>query len=199
VGKTQYLNPSVIKAGDLIGFSGYGWVSAIINLATLGLPFWDISHVGIMANTPDRRLLLFESTSLEGGKPCEITGKPIHGTQAHCLDKITPTYCGAVWHYPLCRPLYALEDERLTEFLMGTIGMPYDMAGALRSGGIGLSWIESLLREQDLTMIFCSEWIAAAYTYTGIHSTDNVSRWNPNRLLRRLRREGILGKPRRLK
>lgn len=195
----RHLDLSVVKAADIIGFVGDSWLSAGINVATYGLPFWHISHVGIMAHAAGRRLLLFESTSLEGQEPCEITGQPIVGTQAHTLERILKLYGGAAWHYPHYRPLYLWEDQRLTEFLTDTIGTPYDMMGAMRAGGIGLSWIESLFRPPDLTSIFCSEWVAAAYSYVGLHPTDNVSRWNPNRLLRHLRRDGIIGKPRRLR
>lgn len=190
---------SRVKAGDTVGFSGRSWLSAGINIATYGIPFWGISHVGIMANAPAGRLLIFESTSLDGDIPCEITGKPICGTQAHDLDFILQHYSGKAWHYPLYRPLYPNEDERLTEFLFDTIGVPYDALGAFRSAGVGLSWIESLFREQSLASIFCSEWTAAAYAVVGLFATDNVSRWNPNRLVRHLRRASILLKPRRLK
>ena len=51
---------------------------------------------------------------------------------------------------------------------MATIHTPYDAMGAFRSAGVGLSWIESCFREQDLHMIFCSEWVAAAYADIGI-------------------------------
>jgi len=188
-----------IKAGDIIGFSGRSWIRAAVNIATYGIPLWGISHVGIMAHAADGRLLIFESTSLDGNIPCEITGKPICGTQAHSLDFILGHYDGKAYHYPLYRALYPSENERLTAFLIGTIGVPYDMTGAFRSAGVGLSWIESLFRRQDLTSIFCSEWVAAAYAVTGLHPTDNVSRWNPNRLCRHLRGRNILCKPRRLK
>ncbi|MEN6367712.1 MAG: hypothetical protein ABFC88_12950 [Thermoguttaceae bacterium] len=187
------------KAGDILGFSGYTWISAAINIATYGIPFWDISHVGILGNCPDGQLRLFESTTLDGNIPCEITGKAISGTQAHDIHEQIKRYRGKVYHYPLYRELYPQEDERLTEFLMETIGVPYDEMGAFRSAGVGLSWIESLFRPQNLHTIFCSEWCAAAYAVLGIHPTDHVSRWNPNRLCRHLRLHGILCKPRRLK
>ena len=187
-----------IKAGDIIGFSGCSWISAAINIATYGVPLWGISHVGIMANAPDGRLLIFESTSLEN-LPCEISHENFTGTQAHLLDDILRVYDGKAWHYPLYRSLYASEDERLTEFLMETIHVPYDAMGAFRSAGVGLSWIESLFHPSNLHSIFCSEWIAAAYAVTGLHATDNVGRWSPNRLCRHLRRREILCKPRRLK
>ena len=189
---------SAVKVGDVIGFSGNGWVSGLVNVGTYGLPGWGISHVGIMAHAADGRLLLFESTSLEAF-PCEISGEKFSGTQAHTLAKIVDVYDGKVWHYPLTRPLYEYEDARLTEFLMATIHTPYDMMGAFRSAGVGLSWLESCLREQDLHMIFCSEWCAAALTDIGLFHTANASRWNPNKLTRCLRREGLVHKPRRLR
>jgi len=187
-----------VQPGDIIGFSGESFISDFINVATYGVPRWGISHVGIMGEAPDGRLLLFESTTLDG-LPCEITGGHFNGTQAHSLDAVVREYRGKVWHYPLCRTLYQNERERLTQFLMETIHVSYDEMGAFRSGGVGLSWIESLFREEDLTKIFCSEWCCAAHTAIGIFRTDNVSRWNPNRFLRTERRQGILRKPRRLK
>jgi len=186
------------KAGDIIGFSGRSWISAGINVATYGIPFWGISHVGIMANASDGRLLIFESTSLET-LPCEISRENFTGTQAHLLDDIVRAYDGKAYHYSLYRPLYPNEDERLTEFLTETIHVPYDAMGAFRSAGVGLSWIESRFHPSNLHTIFCSEWVAAAYAVTGLHPTDNVSRWNPNRLCRHLRWHRILCKPRRLK
>lgn len=197
--KTTNLDLYRIKPADVIGFSGRSWTGAVINLGTYGIPLWGLSHIGIMGHAPDGRLLLFESTSLDTVIPCEITGKPIEGTQAHTLESTLARYVGTLWHYPLYRPLYEWEDQRLTDFLVGTIGVPYDMMGAFRSAGIGLSFIESLFRPQDLTSIFCSEYVMAAFSHLGIHPTDHVSRWSPNRLARRLRRAGILCKPRRLR
>ena len=187
-----------IQPGDIIGFSGDCLTSDLINIATYGVPRWGISHVGIMGEATDGRLLLFESTTLDG-LPCEITGKPFFGTQAHSLDAVVKVYRGKARHYPLYRSLYDNERQRLTEFLAGTIHTPYDEMGAFRSAGVGLSWIESLFREQDLTKIFCSEWCCAAHTAIGIFRTDNVSRWNPNRFVRAERRRGILLKPWRMK
>jgi len=189
---------STIQPGDIVGFSGECFISDLINVATYGVPRWGISHVGIMGEASDGRLLLFESTTLDG-LPCEITGAPFSGTQAHSFDAVVKAYQGKVWHYPLCRTLYENERQRLTQFLMETIHTPYDEMGAFRSAGIGLSWIESLFREEDLTTIFCSEWCCAAHTAIGLFRTDNVSRWNPNRFVRTERRQGILLKPRRLK
>ncbi len=196
--RPQFRDVNDVRPGDIIGFSGECLISDLVNIATYGIPRWGISHVGIMGEAADGRLLLFESTTLDG-LPCEIMGKPILGTQAHGLDSVLAAYRGKVWRYPLSRSLYDDERRRLTDFLMGTIGMPYDEMGAFRSGGLGLSWIESLFREQDLTKIFCSEWCCAAHAAIGVFRTDNASRWNPNRFVRSERKQGILLKPWRMK
>jgi len=104
-----------------------------------------------------------------------------------------------VWHYPFYRPLYPFESKRLSEFLLEYLGKDYDAIGAFRAGGIGWSWLESKLRRQDLTSLFCSEYCAAAHAHVGVFRTDHVSRWSPNRLVRTERRRGILLKPWRLK
>ena len=74
------------------------------------------------------------------------------------------------------------EDERLTDFLMATIHVPYDKLGAFRSAGVGLSWIESLLHRDNLNSIFCSEWWLPAYACIGFGRRTMCARWNPNRL-----------------
>lgn len=185
------------KPGDLIAFSGDSLISDVINIGTYGLPRWGASHVGIVAKYGDRQLL-FESTTLEG-LPCEITGKSINGTQAHDLTQVLAAYKGKVWHYPMCRPLFDFESTRLSAYLLSMIGVPYDGLGAFRSGGIGLSWFESMLRPEDLHHIFCSELCAAALREVGLFATDDAARWSPNHLIRCLRHHGLLLRPRRLK
>lgn len=196
--KNLVLKTDVVKPGDIIGFSGRSWLSAAINIATYGIPFFGISHVGVMAEADDGRLLIFESTAVDI-LPCIISGKPFAGTQAHVLEDIVGFYTGRAYHYPLYRPLYPNENARLTQFLMSTIHTPYDKIGALRATGVGISWLESLLRPQDLSTIFCSEWTASALSVTGVFPTSNASHWSPNKLTRYLRRNGVLGKPRRIK
>lgn len=176
----------------------------MINIATYGVPWWGLSHVGIVGEytfpgTTSPELLLFESTESTSDLPCAITGKPFRGSQAFHIGPRLQEYRGKVWHYPLYRPLYDIERARLNKFLADTLHTPYDEMGAFRSAGIGLSWIESLLRADDLRSIFCSEWCCAAHTYIGLFRTDNVSRWNPNRFVRTERRAHILRKRRRLK
>jgi hypothetical protein len=193
-----------LAIGDIVGYSGDGCLSDLINVATYGIPRWGISHVGIVgeytfSGTTKPELLLFESTQSTSDLPCAISGKPFAGSQAFRIAPRVSEYKGKVWHYPLCRPLYFFEKSRLNSYLLKTLHTPYDEMGAFRSAGIGLSWIESLFREQNLTSIFCSEWVAAAHVAIGLFRSDNVSRWNPNRFVRTERQEHILRKRRRLK
>ncbi len=190
-----------IKSGDIVGFSGNHPLSLLINVLSYGVPFWGISHMGIVARdslSPGGRRLLWESTTL-GEEKCEIRDEVFAGTQAHGLFDTIANYDGKVYHYPLHRRLYAHEKERLTAFLTGTVGTPYDQIGAIRSGGFGYSIMESLFRKQNLASIFCSEWCAAALSTVGVFQTANASRWNPNRLIRKLRWSGILRPARRIK
>jgi hypothetical protein len=188
----EFTHPSDCREGDIIGFSGNGLLSAGINLATYGIPFWDIGHVGIVGRY-DGKLVLFEST-VNSQMPCLIQGRPVSGVQAHRLESCE-IYDGKVWHYPLYRELYRHESQRLTAFLLECVGTEYDAIGAFRAGGVGFSFVESRLRRQDLEALFCSELCAAAYAFTGLHPTGNAGFWSPNKLCRTLRRRGVLRKP----
>jgi len=189
------INPE-FKVGDIIACSGHAWQSFLINILTYGIPGYHASHVGILGEYGGE-LLLFESTTLDE-LPCVIQGKQCDGVKAVRLKDRVEQYSGRMWHYPIYRPLFGNEANRLNNFLCAKIGTPYDKIGAIRAGGIGWSWVESLLHREDLSFIFCSELCAAAHTQIGLLRTDNVSRWNPNRFVRRERRERILRKPRRL-
>ena len=187
----------MFKAGDILGFSGASLVSDVINLATFGLPRWSISHVGILAEVDDR-LLLVESTTLDR-LPCAIQHKCVEGVQAHVPADVILAYRGRVWQYPLYRSLYEAESKRLTRFLLSKIGESYDKIGAYRAAGVGFSWLESKLHPENLHSLFCSELDAAAYREIGIMPCENAGRFNPNYLVRSLRRKEILLPPVRLK
>jgi hypothetical protein len=186
-----------IKVGDIVSFSGDGWPSIVVNLCSYGIPWLHASHVGIMGEYKGE-LLLFESTTLSN-LPCVIRGENFKGTQAVRLQDRVDSYKGSIHHYPLYRELYPDEANRLNAFLADHVHIPYDTIGAVRSGGAAWSWIESWLRDEDLSRIFCSEFCAAGHREIGMLRTDNVSRWNPNRFIRFQRREKALVKPWRLK
>ena len=185
------------KTGDIISFSGFGRKSVIVNLVTFGWPFWWASHVGIIGEYKGEQLL-FESTTLSN-LPCVVTGKPFKGVQAVRLPERVKTYNGRVYHYPIYRPLFGMEADRLNEFLLESIGTPYDLTGGMRSATHGLSWLEARFKGEDLNFIFCSELCAAAHARIGLLQTTSASRWNPNRFIRYERRTGILRRSRRLR
>lgn len=186
-----------IKAGSMIAFSGHTLQSDLINIGTYGIPRWDIAHVGIIIRKAGA-LLLVESL-MQSELPCVIQGTKLAGVQAHVLEDVLALESGKVYHYPLYRSLYEYESRRLTRFADSMIGRPYDELGALRTAGVGLSWIESWFRPEDLAAIFCSEMVAKAYSTIGILPTNNASRWSPNKLVRRMRRHGLILRPERLK
>lgn len=197
---TETARPSIpceLQPGDLIGFSGTAIASHWINLVTYGIPYWGLSHIGIVGEN-DGQLLIYESCYGDPS-PCVIRGERFSGTQAHTLADRLETYDGKIWLYRLTSALYDHERVRLARFLSDSLGVPYDMLGAFRAGGVGLSTVESLLRPADLTSLFCSEWCCAALTHIGRFRTDHVSRWSPNRLIRSARRQGIVSWPIRLK
>ena len=219
--QTHYGKFARFSPGDILGFSGDSWKSSMINIATYGIPYWGLSHVGIVAEVMDedvvshhhhaltlsylkgrphepRLLLLFEST-FGCPMPCVIRGKVGNGAQAHDIGKRIEQYGGKVWHYPLYCNLRPLASRSMTRFLLDHLGRNYDAIGAVRAGGVGFSWLESRLRKEDLSSLFCSEYCAGAHKYINLLDTHSASRWSPNLLTRVERRRGILLKPRRLK
>lgn len=180
----------MFQVGDLIGFSSYDVPGFVINVATYGIPFRDLSHVAIVGKW-NGRLALYESTMM-CPLDCLYHGKPVNGVQVHSIGERIETYNGKVWHYSLNTPLNETEQQRLGKFLGRQLGKRYDALGAFRSAGIGWSWVESMLRPADLTSLFCSEYVAAALKQIGRLKTDHVSRFSPNRLGRELRRQRVV-------
>lgn len=178
----------VVKPGDFIGFTGRDLMSAIINVGTLGVPFWGLSHCGIVVAPLERSTLLaiFESTTLSPG-PCLFSRKETSGVQAHRLHWRVSNYPGKVWHYPLSRPLSGLNQQALYDSCMSSLGMGYDFLQAFRSRSLGFGWLEKLLYgRENLTSVYCSEFIAARYREIDVFRTRNVSKWSPNKLARAL-------------
>jgi len=177
-----------IKPGDIIGFSGHHWISAGVNLCSFGIPFWSLSHVGIVGynNSSKRGLRLFDSA--HG-----------FGVRSQPLKTGIRLYDGKVWVYRLARPLYLHECARLCAHSDSMLGRSYDSTGALHAGGKIWAAIQGVLRGENLSSFFCSEFVAEQLSHIGIFNTTNASRWSPNNLMRKLRRLGIVEKPERIK
>ena len=69
-----------LKAGDVLGFSGDAWMSAAISIATYGIPFWGISHVGIVAEVEDTDIGCYLSSC---GHTAEYIGRRRRGDFAY--------------------------------------------------------------------------------------------------------------------
>jgi len=176
-----------IEPGDVIGFSGDSLVSDAVNLLSFGVPRWSLSHVGIFSyHKSDCNLRLFDSASG-------------FGVRHQSIYQGVKKYSGRAWLYKLQRPLYGHELCRLSASAERSLGKDYDTAGALRAGGKLWAACYGALRGEDLATFFCSEFVAEQLSHVGVFNTANASRWNPNHLMRTLRRLGIVQPPRRLK
>lgn len=186
------------KPGSIVGFSGKDLAANIINVMTGGWPHWGLSHVGILSYHDEYGLLLYESTTFNK-TPCVIQKKLFSGAQAQYPSNKVFDYDGRVWLYPPRVPLRPWETKNLQTYLNSTVGTPYDMIGAIRSGGNLFNWLESKLHKENKARIFCSEWCAAAWDSFERFDTDKMSRWNPNRYIREMNHRALLLKPVRVK
>lgn len=189
--------PIYPEAGDLFGFSGSGWVSKAITLLTYGWPGWGISHVAIVAPY-DGVPSLYESTTLTD-LVCKHAKRRLKGVQVHDIKDRIEAYEGRIWYYAAARLVSRFSQVLMEDFLREQLGKEYDAIGALRSGGKLFSFVESLLREEDLSDIYCSELAAAVLRLVRLLSTNNVSKWNPAALLRHQVRTYAAERPRRVK
>jgi len=185
----------VIRPGDVIGFSGRNWISAGINVATFGVPLWGISHVGIVGHWRRDSLEVEYYPSL----PTLFDSTRGHGVRSRDLYSSINSYNGRVWLYQISRPLFLNESRRLTARLNRLLGRKYDTVGAMRSGGLLTKTISALIHGEDLTSLFCSEFVAEQLSYIGMFPTANASRWSPNHLIRKMRRMGVINPPIRIK
>ena len=175
------------EPGDVIGFSGRSLASDAVNLLSFGIPRWSLSHVGIYSYQKDQPgLRMFDSASG-------------HGVRHQAPWAGIRNYSGRAWLYKLQRPLYPNESLRLARSTQESLGKAYDTAGALQAGGKLWAAIQGVIRGENLATFFCSEFVAEQMSYIGLFNTTNASRWNPNHLMRTLRRLGIVQSPVRIK
>ncbi len=153
------------------------------------------SHVATFCEYHDRTIWI-ESTTL-CPHPCEITGRPINGCQAHHPETRISDYLADGGRVDLYR-LSAIEklsrDERdlLSRILIRHfVGreVTYDLGGALLSG-TRLFKRTRLLPSADLNELFCSELVAAVCMRLGRMNRSNPTQFNPACLLRELVRNG---------
>ena len=187
------MTKSAFKVGDIIGFSGSYFASHLINLSTYGIPWYSLSHVGIIANRTQGAcdsLVVFEANE-NCEWPCVIAQRKVSGVQAHWISDIIEDYKGTLWHYRLSKQLNRTKIRLLTKTLKDKIGTPYDWDGAKKAGGYLYSAACAIMYGEDVDSMFCSELVAYALQQVGICDIQNASRWNPNSLMRRLTRDSV--------
>ncbi len=185
---------------DIAACYGTGFTAKAISYGTasvLAPPRLKVgpSHVATFCNY-QQRMMWIESTTL-CPHPCEITGRPINGCQAHHPASRIADYLADGGRVDLYR-LSAIEklsrDERdlLSRILIRHfVGreVTYDLGGALLSG-TRLFKRTRLLPSADLNELFCSELVAAVCMRLGRMNRSNPTQFNPACLLRELVRNG---------
>lgn len=173
--------------GDIVACSGTGWVSWAIRLGTCS-PY---SHVGIVVRWR-RRLFVVESTTL-AARPCEISGKPTRGVQAHELEHWLAGYRGRVWLLRLAHgwELDAEESINLTNEALSWIGRGYDAVGALGSAPRCIDGIITryCAGREGRERAFCSRLVVRLLKSKGVRRFDGASHsgmWNPAEVVRHL-------------
>lgn len=156
-----------LKTGDIVLFSGTGFISAGIKMASKSI--W--SHVGMVLDLPEYNFkALWESTTLSKIKNLG-TGTHMKGVQLVPLSERFKTYDGkaAVRHLKGVH----LDPEKiqdLMEFRKEIAGRPYeeDKLELIKSAYDGIFGGNT----EDLSSLFCSEMVAEAYQRMNLLSED---------------------------
>jgi len=150
-----------LKTGDVIAFSGTGFISNMIKIFTRS----DISHVGMVyAREEDGRVLIIESTTLNT-TPDAKTGEMFKGVQIQYLSDRLRDCDVEVYHKPLIPELKFPDDmiSWLTQIHEDQI--PYDSTQAVLSG---LDRLPIFNTDEDLSSLFCSELVVKALKIGGV-------------------------------
>lgn len=153
--------------GDVIGFGGKGFLSAVIKNVT----DCNVSHVGIILQTEVTTVdgyinQIIESTSLGNG---------FAGVQTNRMSTHVKKYQGEVWWLPLS--LYArarLDQGLFFNFLLRQVGKKYDAPQAIRSA---LDFIPD--NREDFDKLFCSELVHSGLVVGGVIEDSNSSEQTP--------------------
>lgn len=174
------------KAGDLLFFSGRGWLAAGLKFASADWLWAGFSHVGLIvefwkiadstAIHPSRRLLVVEATTLDR-KPCEITGAT-SGCRARSIQPRIDSYDGRVYYFPLRTELLQNRCDDLEMAARGQLGRKYGYLDLLRCR----AYRRIKLLPGSRRALHCSESSGDILKQTGIIECDDVSALSPNSL-----------------
>ena len=158
-----------IKQGDVIAFSGGGFVSRLIKFVTRS----HVSHVGVVkfSDAESGRIDLVESTTLSNDR--------LSGVRTRRLSEVVAAYKGSVvWLKLKADARRKFDAERFFNYVLSQEGRPYDYFQAIMSG------LRIPTPELDAHQ-FCSELIAFAFQEAGIlDKWVNASETTPAELCR---------------
>jgi hypothetical protein len=169
----------LMKAGDVIAFSGKGNLSEIIRWATRA----PVSHVGVILQSkllidgnpqPGMFNQIIESTSLNG----------FSGVTISRLSDRLDTYDGDIWWLRLRAAIQsAMDKAKFYNWLIHQERKPYDLPQAVTSALDALDAIPVLgnltHNVEDFSRFFCSELVAGALEASGAISHLNASEVTP--------------------
>lgn len=151
---------SELKTGDIVLFSGNGFISKMIKWITNS----EWSHIGIVINIEEYDFVtVLESTTLSN-LPDLQTGEYVKGVQLVPLSARIAKYDGKIAVRQLIRSDDGSVDTRsLMDFRREIIGRKYESSEAelIKSATIGTN-------EEDLGSLFCSELVAECYQRMGV-------------------------------
>ncbi len=163
-----------ILPGDVIAFSGTGFPSETVKLATRSV----VSHVGIIVRV-DR--------AAEGTFPIVMEASPIEGFSGVGIrdlgDRILH-HPGNIWWLPLdLEQRRRLDQAALVKFLWEQDGKPYDTVQAINSALDFRCEVSGLAQltanEENFDQLFCSELVIGGLKAGGLLAGVNASELTP--------------------
>lgn len=169
----------LMKAGDIIAFSGKGNFSEIIKWATRST----VSHVGIILQSQ----LLIGGAAQEGFFNQIIESTSLNGFSGVSISRLSDrldTYEGAIWWLPLRQETYeAMDKKKFYDFLIHQVRKPYDVPQAVKSALDAFDKVPLVggltHNTEDFSRFFCSELAAAGLEAAGAISRLNASEVTP--------------------
>ncbi len=154
-----------LKTGDMVLFSGGGFISRIIQMYTRSK--W--SHVGLVVKDGwFDMLLLWESTTLSKIKT--VNGIVRQGVAIRPLSEVIANYDGVVGVRQLDKPLSDGQELDIGDLRKEFKGRDYEQS----KSELFKSAYDFIggKNEEDLSSLFCSELVAEAYQRIGLLSED---------------------------
>lgn len=156
---------TALNTGDLVLFSGSGIISASIKFFTRS----KYSHIGMVLRLEHDFLAIWESTTLSPLVDMD-TGLPTKGVRVVPLSESIRSAKKVVVRQLLGAGITDIDVTRLMQLRKDFVGRPYEqhereLLKAAYDGPGGRN-------HPDLSSIFCSELVAAAYQHIGLIDSD---------------------------